>query len=431
MPRAAEPPPPDAPDGEVGVVGTDGGPVDRLATNALADLGTYWAETLPDVFDVDFEPLRGGFFSVDPDDVDPAAYPDGIGCGADPADAESNAFYCQAEGVANSDSISWDRAFLGELAEDSGRFLPALVMAHEYGHAIQARVGYPRTSILTETQADCFAGAWTAWVAAGEAEHTQIREVELDQVLGGYLQLRDPVGTGQFEEQAHGSFFDRVSAFQEGFDAGAEACRDEFGPDRPFTQQEFTSDQDLASGGDAPFPTAQELAGTSLPEFWRRAFDEVLGGTFEAPDLEAFDGSPPDCAADDDLDLVACPDEGLVGYDEEDLARPLYDEIGDFAVLTAVSVPYALGARAQLGLSTDDEDARRSAICLTGWYAAAVADGALTDIVISPGDVDESVQFLLTRAGDPAVLPGLDLSGFELVDLFRNGFLEGASACDI
>ena len=321
--------------------------------------------------------------------------------------------------------------FLADLADDSGRFLPALVMAHEYGHAVQARVGYPRTSILIETQADCLAGAWTAWVAAGEAEHTSIREVELDQVLGGYLQLRDPVGTDDTEQEAHGSFFDRVSAFQEGFDAGAEACRDDFRPGRPFTQDEFTTDRDLASGGDAPYPDVEGLAAASLPQFWERAFDEVLGGSFAAPDLEPFDGTPPDCAGDDDLDLVACPDEGVVGYDDRDLARPLYEEIGDFAVLTAVSVPYALVAREQLGLSVDDGDAVRSAVCLTGWYAAAVADGLLDGILISPGDVDESVQFLLTRAGDPTVLPDVDLSGFELVDLFRNGFLEGAAACDV
>ncbi|SEO90931.1 neutral zinc metallopeptidase [Trujillonella endophytica] len=430
-PRSADTPPPDAPDGEVTVVGTDGGPVDRIATNALADLGTFWAEQLPDVFGVPFEPPAGGFFSVDPDDVDPSVYPDGVGCGSDPRDVEGNAFYCRAEGVAHSDAISWDRAFLADLADGSGRFLPALVMAHEYGHALQARVGYPRTSIATETQADCLAGAWTAWVAAGEAAHSQIREAELDEVLGGYLQLRDPVGTGAGQEEAHGSFFDRVSAFQEGFDAGPEACRDGFGPGRPFTQSEFTSDLDLARGGDAPYPTVEQLVAASLPEFWTRAFDEVLGGRFDPPDLEPFSGSPPGCAPDDELDLVACPDEGLVGYDERDLALPLYEEIGDFAVLTAVSVPYALAARGQLGLPVDGEDAARSAICLTGWYAAAVADGALTDIVISPGDVDESVQFLLTRAGDPAVLPDVDLSGFELVDLFRAGFLEGAAACDV
>ncbi len=430
-PRAAEPPPRDAPDGEVTVVGSDGGPVDQLATNALADLGTFWAQQFPDVFGEAFEPLRGGFFSVDPDDVDPAVYPDGVGCGTDPRDLEDNAFYCESPDAPNADSISWDRTFLAQLADGSGRFLPALVMAHEYGHAIQARVGYPRTSILTETQADCLAGAWTAWVAAGEAEHTSIRRSELDQVLGGYLQLRDPIGTGPREEQAHGSFFDRVSAFQEGFDAGAEACRDDFGPDRPFTQRGLT-DADLTQGVDAPYPTVEQLVAESLPAFWRRAFDEVFGGSFDAPALEPFSGTPPGCAGDDDLDLVACPDEGVVGYDDRDLARPLYEEIGDFAVLTAVSVPYALVAREQLGLSADDDAAVRSAVCLTGWYAAAVADGELRDIIlVSPGDVDESVQFLLTRAGDPAVLPDVDLSGFELVDLFRSGFLEGASACDI
>ena len=429
-PRAADPPPADVSDGDLAVVGTDGGTVDQLATNALADLNAFWTEQLPDVFGTRFEPLTGGFFSVDPDDVDPATYPDGVGCGTDPRDVEDNAFYCQSEGTAHSDSISWDRVFLAQLADESGRFLPALVMAHEFGHAIQARVGYPGSSILTETQADCLAGAWTAWVAAGEAEHTHIRQSELDQVLGGYLQLRDPVGTGQRNEQAHGSFFDRVSAFQEGFDGGAKSCRDDFGRDRPFTQQQAT-DADFANGVDAPYPDVQDLAAASLPAFWTRAFDEVLGGSFQAPDLVPFSGDPPGCAGGDDLDLVACPGEGVVGYDEQDLARPLYDEIGDFAVLTAVSVPYALVARSQLGLSVDDEDAQRSAVCLTGWYAAAVADGELSGITISPGDVDESVQFLLTRAGDPAVLPDVDLSGFELVDLFRSGFLEGASACDV
>ncbi|MGY1747305.1 neutral zinc metallopeptidase [Blastococcus sp. SYSU D00695] len=431
LPRAADPPRPDAPDGEIEVVGTDGGPVDQLATNALADLGTFWGQELPDVFGVPFEPLTGGFFSVDPDAVDPGTFPDGVGCGTDPRDVEDNAFYCRSQGTAHSDAISWDRAFLGQLADQSGRFLPALVMAHEYGHAIQARVGYPDSSIAVETQADCLAGAWTAWVADGEAGHTSIRRSELDQVLGGYLQLRDPVGTGAAEEQAHGSFFDRVSAFQEGYDVGATACRDRFGPDRPFTQSRFTRDDDFARGGDAPYGEVGALAASSLPAFWERAFDEVLGGSFTAPDLQPFSRTAPDCAGDDRLDLVVCPDEGLVGYDDLDLARPLYDEIGDFAVLTAVAVPYALAARDQLGLSTDDQDARRSAICLTGWYAAAVADGELPGITISPGDVDESVQFLLTRAGDPAVLPGLRLSGFELVDLFRSGFLEGVSACDV
>jgi hypothetical protein len=32
---------------------------------------------------------------------------------------------------------------------------------------------------------------------------------------------------------------------------------------------------------------------------------------------------------------------------------------------------------------------------------------------------------------DPKVFPNVDSSGFELVDAFRDGFLQGGSACDI
>ncbi|TFV63285.1 hypothetical protein E4P41_05160 [Geodermatophilus sp. DF01-2] len=429
-PSAAQPPAADVPPGEVGVAGATEEPVDVLARNALADLETYWTEQFPDVFGQEFVPLQGGYFSVDPDDVDPAAYPQGIGCGEDPRDVESNAFYCQAPDAPNSDSISYDRAFLQELAEQYGRFIPALVMAHEFGHAVQGRVGYPDDSISVETQADCFAGAWTAWVADGQAEHSQIRAPELDEVLRGYLLLRDPVGVTT--EAAHGSYFDRVSAFQEGFDAGPTVCRDEFTAQRPYTQDAFSTANEAASGGNAPFGLAQQYAAEALPEFWDRAFAAEFGETFVSPTLEPFAGTAPTCAPDD-RDLVLCADEDLVGYDVRDLVGPAYEQLesADYAVITAASLPYALAAREQLGLSTDDEAAIRSAVCLTGWFSRAFFDGELEAADISPGDIDEAVQFLLTYGTDPSVVPEVELTGFQLVDLFRNGFFDGAAACDV
>ncbi|SFO89068.1 Predicted metalloprotease [Geodermatophilus dictyosporus] len=420
-------------DGTVPIVGATDGPIDTLARNALADLETYWAGTFPDVYGEAFPPLTGGYFSVDPNDVDPGAYPEGIGCGTDPRDLENNAFYCSAQGVPNSDSISYDRAFLGQLAAEYGQVLPQLVMAHEFGHAVQGRVGYPQTSIATETQADCLAGAWTAWVADGSAQYAQLDTDDLDQLLRGYFLLRDPVGTGSGEQQAHGSYFDRVSAFQEGFDDGPTACRDRFGPDRVFTQGEFTSDTDFANRGNAPFDDTQDILAASLPEFWSRAFEEVLDGTFTAPALDTFSGSPPGCAGAD-VALVYCADggdgdAGLVAYDSG-LARDAY-ELGDFAVVTGVSIPYALAARDQLGLSTGDTGALQSAVCLTGWYSAQVYNQQLSTVTISPGDLDESVQFLLEYGNDPDVLADVELTGFQLVDVFRAGFLQGAGPCDV
>ncbi len=420
-----------ADDGTLRVVGAGDGPIDTLARNALADLEAYWSATFPDVYGQPFQPLTGGYFSVDPNDVDPADYPDGIGCGTDPRELENNAFYCSAQGVPNSDSISYDRAFLGELAADYGEVLPQLVMAHEFGHAVQGRVGFPEASIATETQADCLAGAWTAWVAAGEAEYSSIDTADLDQLLRGYFLLRDPVGTGTGEQQAHGSYFDRVSAFQEGFDDGPTACRDNYGPGRVFTQGEFTSDTDFAAGGNAPFDDTLSIIGNSLPEFWGRAFTEVLGEQFTEPQLESSSGAP-DCAAED-VALVYCADggdgAGQVAFDGA-FAEQAY-ELGDYAVVTGVAIPYALAARDQLGLSTDDTAALQSAVCLTGWYSAQVYNGELESVTVSPGDIDESVQFLLTYGNDPDVLADVELTGFQLVDLFRAGFLNGAEPCDI
>ncbi|MGX5657346.1 neutral zinc metallopeptidase [Geodermatophilus nigrescens] len=418
-------------DGTLQIVGSTDNPIDALSRNALADLETYWSQTFPDVYGEQFPPLAGGYFSVDPNDIDPAAYPEGIGCGTDPRDLENNAFYCSSQGVPNSDSISYDRAFLGELASQYGEVLPQLVMAHEFGHAVQGRVGYPRTSIATETQADCLAGAWTAWVADGNGEYASVDTADLDQLLRGYFLLRDPVGTGSGEQQAHGSYFDRVSAFQEGFDDGATACRDRFGPDRVFTQGEFTSDADFASGGNAPFPDTEDILAASLPEFWDRAFTEVLDAQFTEPELQSTDG-PPSCAPSD-VALVYCPDggdgSGLVAYDA-DFASAAYD-LGDFALVTGVAIPYSLAARDQLDLSTDDTAALQSAVCLTGWYSAQVYNAQLTSVTISPGDLDESVQFLLEYGNDPDVLADVELTGFQLVDLFRAGFLNGAASCDV
>jgi hypothetical protein len=239
------------------------------------------------------------------------------------------------------------------------------------------------------------------------------------------------VGTSTAEQSAHGSYFDRVSGFQDGFDGGPGTCRDEFGPERLFTQGTFRDNDDRLAGGNTTYSKLLGIVDVSLPTVWQKAFRDVFHENFRAPTIEAFAGRAPACAPDPDLDLVLCPDEGLVAFDERDLTRPAY-QLGDFAVATAVAIPYSLAAREQLGLSVDDEEAVRSALCLTGWYAAKVYDAqAGKDILISPGDIDESVLFLLNYGNDPAVLPDVDLSGFQQVDLFRAGFTRGLRACGV
>ncbi|TQN41751.1 putative metalloprotease [Blastococcus colisei] len=416
------------------ITGVSDEPIDRFARNALADLETFWIAAYPEYFDEEYTPLRNGYFSVDSDAIDEGAYPEtGIGCEGSPTTPDSvagNAFYDPA-----CDLIAYDRALLEELAGDYGRFLVPVVMAHEFGHAMQGRFGFSERGIQDETQADCLAGAWTAWVAEGEAQHVSIRTPELDDVVRGFLLLRDDVGSDPDDTQAHGSYFDRVSAFYEGFDGGLEPCRDDFGADRLFTAAAFANDVDYLSQGNAAFEDLVAIVDVTLPDFWGEVFPAAFGSDFEPPTVEGFQGTAPACEGLEDRDLGYCSEDNTVYVDETDLATPAYDEIGDFALATAISLPYSLAVRDQAGLSTDDGAATRSAVCLTGWYQAQWYNNAFTDVLpdaaISPGDIDEAVQFLLTYGVDDRVFPNVDASGFELVGAFRTGFLEGGDACEL
>jgi predicted metalloprotease len=417
---------------EFPITGVSDSEIDQFARNALADINTFWSDAYPEFYGEDFRPLENGYFSVDSEDIDKSAYPEtGIGCKGSPAPPDTvagNAYFDP-----ECDLIAYDRSLLQELTDDYGRFLVPVVMAHEFGHAMQGRFGFAASgrSIQDETQADCFAGAWTRWVADGHAEHVSLRTPELDDVVRGFLLLRDDAGSDPEDTEAHGSFFDRVSAYYEGYDGGVGPCRDDFGADRLYTAASF-SDNDLTNGGDAAFDDIVGLTDETLPQFWSDVFPDAFGTDFVPPEVDAFDGTAPDCTGLENRDLGYCPAKKTVYVDETDLVTPAYEKIGDFAVVTAMALPYSLAVRDQAGLSIDDGAATRSAVCLTGWFEAEWFDGRFGDLTtISPGDIDEAVQFLLEYGVDNQVFPNVDASGFELVGAYRTGFLEGGDACEL
>jgi predicted metalloprotease len=140
-------------------------------------------------------------------------------CAADASDIAGNAFYCSTK-----DDVAWDsEQLLPELRSKFGDFVIPIVLAHEWGHAVQARSNFTARTVTKELQADCFAGGW--------AKHAQAKGVfkansaELDTALAGILELRDSPGTSKIDPSAHGSGFDRVGAFQDGYDNGPEACK--------------------------------------------------------------------------------------------------------------------------------------------------------------------------------------------------------------
>src|SRR5262249_37538542 len=148
------------------------------------------------------------------------------------------------------DVVAWDRsALLPVLRDHFGEAAVMLVLAHEMGHAVQRRAGltlaeqraqpdkYP--TILIEAQADCYAGTVVGWVEDGKAEHLQVAKDRLDSALRPLITFRDPIGTEQTDRGAHGDAFDRVSAFQDGYDSGAKLCAGMSVDNRKFTLRGF------------------------------------------------------------------------------------------------------------------------------------------------------------------------------------------------
>jgi hypothetical protein len=97
--------------------------------------------------------------------------------------------------------------------QPTGQLLVGVVLAHEYGHAIQTRLGLTdQPTVVVEQQADCFAGAWLADALAGHSTaFTGITPAQLDSTVAGLL-LRDQPGTSATAEGAHGNAFDTIRA---------------------------------------------------------------------------------------------------------------------------------------------------------------------------------------------------------------------------
>ncbi len=413
------------------VRGSDNGRIDQLAATALTDIEAFWTEDFQSTFGKPWKKLTGGYYSVDTADATAKPPP----CTQKAADVEGNAFYCPA-----ADAIAWDRASLLPVLEDRyGQAAVVVVLAHEVGHAVQNRMGitpeaerrepdkYP--TILTEAQADCFAGAFIRSVTDGKTEHLDIGTDALDKALGALITFRDPVGTSPEDEQAHGSAFDRVAAFQDGYEQGTKFCAAMTVQNRTFTQRAFTSTRDRANGGNLPFSEMLESVTPDLDGYFK-TLATSQDKTWPTVRAEAAQ-SEPTCSGDQGP-VAYCPSDKTIKIDTADELPALHKEFGDYATGTLIATRYALAELAVLGKPTEGEDASKAALCLAGAYTGAVfqrQDG----FGLSPGDFDEAVTVLLRfdyaardATGGDAVDPG-----FERVARFREGVFEGPKKCGL
>ena len=137
----------------------------------------------------------------------------------------------------------------------------------------------------------------------------KVNAAELDTALAGILELRDSPGTSKIDPSAHGSGFDRVGAFQDGYDNGPEACKAYRDDDPVVVELPFNDAEDAASGGDAPYDSIINGVPYDLEDYWTQVYPELTDGQPWVPvkGLEPFDpANPPPCGGNSTEGLRRC-----------------------------------------------------------------------------------------------------------------------------
>jgi predicted metalloprotease len=421
---------PGVPDATLPVQNYAGTDMDKLAVDAVSDISAFWTQAMPRDFGKQFTPVQQ-LTSFDANGTNVQV------CRGNSQGVE-NAFYCPVD-----DSVSWDRGtLLPVLDKMFGPMAVVTVFAHEMGHAVQFRLGSVNQgtpSIVKEQQADCYAGAFIRWVAEGNAQHFQISTGDgLNQVLATMMFIRDQVGTSAIDPQAHGSSFDRVTAFQFGFQSGPVRCNEINSQEirKRITELGFTQ----ASQVDDNVP----VDGTTI-----QLLEQSLNAAFKQNT-----GTPPQlvnngarCTQGSSTPPASyCPQNNSIAVDQDALNRlatlPSDDVLGvsdtglgDFAAFAEVASRYVLAVQRSLGIPLDDKNAGLRTACLTGAWAGVIrhrfSNGPARQLLLGPGDLDEAVAELLS----PNSLIAADVNGdrvpagFARVSSFQIGFLQGSKAC--
>jgi uncharacterized protein len=140
-----------------------------------------------------------------------------VDCGDQPLEL-NNAEYCSA-----GDFIAFDLNWAFEANNEIGDAFVYYFLDHEYGHAIQVRLGTEyQFSIQQELQADCLSGA-----VIGDSirdGRLQLEQGDLDELRKGLVAVADQPDQPWFAEGAHGDAEQRTNAFFSGYDHSVAAC---------------------------------------------------------------------------------------------------------------------------------------------------------------------------------------------------------------
>jgi uncharacterized protein len=165
----------------------------------------FWRTAFPEEFGSAYQPpvVAGGYIGEG-----------GPTCGGQPS-VPFNAFYCPSE-----DFVAWDENLMAAGFEQIGDAWVYLIIAHEWAHAIQARLQRDQVSVAAELQADCLAGA--TLIGAARANLLVFDPGDEDELARTLAAVADEFPWTN--ERDHGNARERTNAFQRGLQGGVPAC---------------------------------------------------------------------------------------------------------------------------------------------------------------------------------------------------------------
>jgi predicted metalloprotease len=405
------------------VVNTNNGPIDKLALLSINDIEEFWKANYK-------EPLKGSYKPVDK----LVSYD---------SNDRNSPIVCRSETYENVNAFFTSRCNL--IAWDRGVFMPTAqkyfgdmsvngVLAHEFGHALQAMsklVTRKDPTIVYEQQADCFAGVYLYHVAEGKSPRFTLSTADgLDHVLAGIITTRDPVMDSEdSNDDEHGSAMDRVSAFQIGFVTGTSACAAINKAEIEGRRGDLPKALRVDTGG------SPETGEVVINEDTLKTLMELMGKIFSPKNPPTLSLKESGCSdAKPSPPASYCPATNTIAVDLPELAtmgkvageKQHSLPQGDDTALSIVMSRYALAVQHERGLAMQSPWTALRTSCLTGYVHRKMADNielpSGNSLVLTAGDLDEAVAGLLSNHIVASDADGISVpAGFTRIAAFRAG----------
>jgi uncharacterized protein len=204
--------------------GTCSDSLEQIVCGATVDVQTYWESALPQFFGTTYQVTKTVFFT------------DSVSTGCGTATSQTGPFYCPLDSL-----VYVDLGFMQQLEQQligaPTDLAEQYIIAHEYGHHVQNLLGTNaqvqqaqqndpsranQYSVALELQADCYAGAWVADVAArdGLDAASEINEaIKAAEGVGDDRIQEKMQGRIDPESWTHGSAEQRQTWFMRGYNS--------------------------------------------------------------------------------------------------------------------------------------------------------------------------------------------------------------------